>query len=564
MALALIQPSLPFVPCPVAAAVADMSDTCGDERGAVFTRREVVDFILDLVGYTVDRPLHNFRLLEPSFGHGDFLLPAVQRLLDSYRGSDIVADLSPAIRAVEIHRESVAATVEKIRTLTYRHGYCPSDVDRLIAAWVIHDDFLLCELPDGFTHVVGNPPYLRQEAIPAPLLAEYRCRYRTVYDRADLYVPFFERGLTLLAQHGTLGFICSDRWMKNKYGGPLRAMVAKDFHLGVYVDMVDTPAFNSDVIAYPAITVITRNRSAVTRIAHRPPVDRQELSELAHVLRNGNSGRDDRVTEIPDIARGAEPWMLSVSNQLALVRRLESAFPALEDAGCKVGIGVATGADGVFIGAYDDLDVEPECKLPLVTTKDIKDGTVFWHGLGVINPFEDAGGLVDLTRYPRLARYLNEHGEAIRKRNVAQRNPAAWYRTIDRITPALARRPKLLVPDIKGEAHIVLEQGRYYPHHNLYYIISDSWDLRALQAILLSGIAKLFVTAYSVKMRGGHLRFQAQYLRRIRLPRWQDIGLLQRQALIAAAERRDKALCDRLAFDVYGLTQVEREALRAD
>ncbi|WP_141213207.1 hypothetical protein [Janthinobacterium sp. PC23-8] len=29
-----------------------------DERGAIFTRRVVVDFILDLVGYTVDMDLH--------------------------------------------------------------------------------------------------------------------------------------------------------------------------------------------------------------------------------------------------------------------------------------------------------------------------------------------------------------------------------------------------------------------------------------------------------------------------------------------------------------------------
>ena len=47
------------------------------ERGAVFTRRETVDFILDLSGYTTDKPLHSFRLLEPSFGRGDFLLPVV-------------------------------------------------------------------------------------------------------------------------------------------------------------------------------------------------------------------------------------------------------------------------------------------------------------------------------------------------------------------------------------------------------------------------------------------------------------------------------------------------------
>ena len=45
--------------------------------------------------------------------------------------------------------------------------------------------------------------------------------------------------------------------------------------------------------------------------------------------------------------------MLDASDQIAVVRRLEAECPSLEEAGCKVGIGVATGADQVFIGPYD-------------------------------------------------------------------------------------------------------------------------------------------------------------------------------------------------------------------
>lgn len=44
------------------------------ERGAVFTRPDVATAILDLCGYSVDRALHRLRLLQPSFGGGDFLL----------------------------------------------------------------------------------------------------------------------------------------------------------------------------------------------------------------------------------------------------------------------------------------------------------------------------------------------------------------------------------------------------------------------------------------------------------------------------------------------------------
>ena len=69
------------------------------------------------------------------------------------------------------------------------------------------------------------------------------------------------------------------------------------------------------------------------------------------------------------------------------------------------------------------------------------------------------------------------------------------------------------------------------PAPYLYFITSNEWDLYALQAVLLSGIARLFVSIYSTRMRGGYLRFQAQYLRRIRLPYWQDVDEKLKNAL---------------------------------
>lgn len=263
-----------------------------------------------------------------------------------------------------------------------------------------------------------------------------------------------------------------------------------------------------------------------------------------------------------DVAAGAQPWILASPDQLKLIRRLECEFPAIEEAGCKVGIGVATGADKAFIGPFNELDVEDDRKLPLAMTRDINSGEVKWRGLGIVNPFADSGGLVDLNAYPRLKKYLNQRRNQIAKRHVAQKTPANWYRTIDRIYPALAGKPKLLIPDIKGEAHIVYEDGRLYPHHNLYYIVSDEWDLRALRAVLRSGIAKLFVSIYATRMRGGYLRFQAQYLRRIRLPCWQDVSDALKAELVEAAARNDDVdAYNRAVAKLYGLSQEERAAI---
>ena len=561
-AIALRQASF-FEQSDLIEAVSSLANAGIDERGAIFTKRAVVDFILDLCGYTLDRPLHAVQILEPSFGGGDFLLPVIERLLASRRAvaggvGDPVDVFADSIRAVELHRASFDATRVKVVAALGANGLSFEQAETLANRWLIHGDFLLADIGGPFDVVVGNPPYVRQELIPDVLLAEYRARYSTVYDRADLYIPFIERSLLSLKPGGQLGFICADRWMKNKYGGPLRRLVADRFHLKIYVDMVNTQAFHTDVSAYPAITIIANESGRVTRVARQPSLEPSSLKALADALMSDTTKMaHGAIRALEAVTAGAEPWMLGASDQLAVIRKIEMRFPSLEAAGCKVGIGVATGADAAFIGRFDELDVEADRKLPIVMTRDIKSGSVQWLGMGVINPFLDEGGLVDLNDFPRLRRHLESRKEQIAGRHCAQKIPANWYRTIDRITPSLAAKPKLLIPDIKGEAHIVYEDGKLYPHHNLYYVTSDTWELRALQAVLQSHVTRMFIATYSTRMRGGFLRFQAQYLRRLRLPRWEAVSMKTRGALIAAAASRDIEACNRATFELYGLDAKE-------
>lgn len=550
----------------VAEAVRSMAESDAADRGAVFTRPEIVEAILDLSGYTSDRRLLDCRLLEPSFGQGDFLLPAVARLLESIRRegnepSTAVADLMRAVRAVEIGQEPYTHTKTRLAALLRSYDISDIDAEALCAQWLICDDFLLCELGGSFDIIVGNPPYVRQERIPAALLAEYRTRFRTLFDRADLYVPFYERALDLLAPQGVLGFICSNRWLKNRYGGPLRSKIACNFHLTHFIDMESSDAFHADVIAYPAITIISRPSgpnasSRITRIARRAAAESLPLQELSRRL-NASHSCDQNIDEVALGDSGDAPWLLDEGPRMALLRRLEHSFPSLEQAGCKVGIGVATGCDRAFIGDLEALDIEATRKLPMVMARDLVDGDIEWSGKALANPFEDDGRLVDLALYPRFAAHLDRYGDAIRRRHVATRDLDRWYRTIDRVQPGLLSRPKLLIPDIKGEAMVALDEGRFYPHHNLYFVISDQWDLAALQTVLRSSISLMLIASYSTRMAGGYLRFQAQYLRRIRVPRWADIPSRLRTDLTAAARRREQAEVDAPVFELFGLTPRE-------
>lgn len=529
------------------------SESSAESRGEIFTREEVVDFILDLTKWDSDSNLEDCRLLEPSCGTGEFLIPAIIRFLDSK--DDVSAkEIAHNFLGVEVNKQALQKCRQRVANLLIEYKFSKKDAKWLSHQWVRHGDFLTMSLDADFTHIVGNPPYLRQEALPDELLKLYRAKYSTMYDRADLYVPFFEKSLSLLVDGGSHGFICSDRWMKNKYGGPLRDMVSNEFHLDAYIDFTGTDAFHDEVVAYPAVTIIRRGKGTRTHSAIRPKVSKSILAGLSKSILAKRS--TTKVIAVENVASGAEPWLLENLPLVAELRKLEKKLPKVEEAGCKVGIGVATGADKIYIKRDSDLDVEEELKLPILTTRDVKDGKVQWDDRYVLNPFQgNTSKLVDPDDYPKLKAYLSKHEEGIRKRHVSKKSPNAWFKTIDRIYPELTAVPKLLIPDIKGEAEVILDKGEFYPHHNFYYITTSQWDLHALQAVMLSPIAKAFVSTYSLKMRGDCLRFQAQYLRRIRLPEWDSIELKVRKELTKAAKKEDYVKCNELVRQVYGISQ---------
>ena len=112
---------------------------------------------------------------------------------------------------------------------------------------------------------------------------------------------------------------------------------------------------------------------------------------------------------------------------------------------------------------------------------------------------------------------------------------------------------------MKVHIHPVLEPGGCYPHHNLYYVVSDQWDMEVLGGILLSKVAQAFIEAYCVRMRGGTLRFQAQYLRQIRVPHLDQISVDLQKALRAAFRARDSNAATTAACAAYGVDPKEYE-----
>lgn len=540
-------------------ALAEVLADPGADYGEVFTRRWVVELILDLVGYTPDQDLAAKALVEPSCGTGAFLVVIADRLIEScQRHSRPLDSVGDAVRAYDLLEANAEGARKAVALRLHEGGLELERAEAVAKTWITTGDFLLHGHETASAdYVVGNPPYIRLESVAGPVMDQYRRICPTMRGRADIYVGFFERGLQLLAPSGALGFICADRWMRNQYGADLRALVTSGYAVEAVISMHDVDAFKDDVSAYPAVVVLRNAPQGDAIVADaNARFGERDARKVSLWTRKDVSGlRTDTVeaSRVDGWFDGRDLWPTGTPAQLALIADLESRFPPLENprTGTRVGIGVATGCDSVYITNNDGL-VETSRLLPLLQAGDIAAGVPKWSGLYLVNPWNEHG-LVDLRAYPRLGAYLAEHESRLKARHVARTRPGQWYRTIDRVDPSLLGRPKLVLPDLKAAAHPVLDDGRFYPHHNLYFVVSDAWDLEVLGGLLLSDIANLFVGAYCVKMRGGCYRFQAQYVRRIRVPELGAVDESSAAALIQAFRERDKRGATDVAASLYGV-----------
>ncbi|MDV3215716.1 MULTISPECIES: Eco57I restriction-modification methylase domain-containing protein [Mycobacterium] len=543
-------------------------------HGEVFTRRWVVEVLLDLSGYTTERDLGALHLLEPSCGSGAFLGPAVERLLASVtaRGHDLMA-LTNAVRAYDLQIGHVEVSRALCRDLLTKAGATEEVSAQLAERWVRHGDFLLSGLNLESENqddelladvVIGNPPYIRYDDLPEGVATEYRRTWPTMRGRGDIYIGFVERALRTLKPGGRVGFICADRWMRNQYGSALRELVASRFAVEHIWTMHDVDAFETRVSAYPAITVLSNKPQGAVTVA-----DTTEKFGPSSAFALATAARDDRFTDFTDVGvkahrlahwfGGGELWPTGSPARLALIEHLNDRFRPLHDpqTHTKVSIGVATGADTVYV-TKDPTVAEPDRILPLSMAADLVTGTFEWQGNYLVNPWADDGSLVPLGDYPRMANYLSRH-PALRERFVARKDPKSWYRTIDKVNAALTAKPKLLLQDMKAHIHPVLEPGGYYPHHNLYYVVSDTWDMEVLGGLLLARVAQAFIEAYCVRMRGGTLRFQAQYLKQIRVPDPNEIDVKTQDALRTAFRGRNVDAATQAAAIAYDIDLKEYE-----
>lgn len=472
-----------------------------------FTRDKVATLCLRHISFPED-PLA-LRLLEPAAGQGAFILPLLRALVEACcKQGKSYDQLCPVIRAYEIDPDVAATLRDRCAEELNELGVAEPTARGIARAWIKNEDFLEARPRTCFTHIVGNPPYIRWDAIPAPLRASYRERFSSFKQRADLYIAFIERSLELLEPGGQLAFLCPGTWTRNVYGGSIREAFTSLGHLKAIVDFSDVDSFETPADAYPHFFVFEHGTSGSTKISSMAGTDT--------IIRSGSSA-------VRTFAPSSSPLLLS--RDAAAEKTLEFArrtFPRIEDAGCVIRVGSATGCNEVFLGPTEKLPVERSRTLPFVNARSIQDGRVHWSGTSIVNVFDANGKVVKLADYPRMAAYLRKHKKPLQSRAKASTSKT-WWRSIDSLHPDWYASPKLLVVDVSASPVIGIDTVGYCAGSGVYQIKSISWPLEDLLVFLSAGVLGLFVKALSTGAATGFHRFQKSQLSAVHIPRWEEI-----------------------------------------
>lgn len=496
----------------------------------VFTQSSIVKFILNEVKFNSCNDLRNIALLEPSAGEGSFIIEILRRLFISSKkyNFDFIGAINKNLRFVELNIENYEALKNTISSELECLGYSYKDISSEV---VSNEDFLLINSRLKFDCIVGNPPYIRHESIGEDSKKVYKDLFKLFRYRADLYIVFYEKSLSLLKENGSLSFICSNRWLYNQYGQPLRKLIAENYYISKIINMEKADVFDDKVNAYPCITTILNTKGDVTSY----------YETLDKTIDINNIVMDLRKTPACDSWQNL--FLKYDINNVYLQGIIEQGF--------ELGIGVATGADKIFIKKESELgDIEKSRVVPIIKSSDLKDTLVQWSNSYLINPYED-GNLCQLNKYPCLSDYLESNKELLSKRYVAKKSPSGWYKTIDKIKPELIGKNKLLLPDLAGCKFFFIDEGLYYPHHNLYYITHANLEyLKILGCILMSRFIRQQMMQIGIKMNGGLPRYQIQTIKKLRIPIIDNINHCNKRSLIEAYDNQDFITMNRV-IDEY-------------
>ena len=496
------------------------------EKGITYTPYFVVNYINErlLKNTVID---DKFRIIDISCGAGVFLVDLIFKI-KNITNESFKHIIENTIYGIDYDNQAILLLQSILSRIVAEEGNT-LDKANLFCGNSLNKAFLTkCLGNKKFKLIPGNPPYVRIQNIPDSDRVFVK-NWKLISGNTDLYIPFYEAGISLLEPNGVLGYISSNTFLKNKSGTVLSKFLLENKLIYELIDFKDQQVFER-LNTYTTICLLKNSREN-KHYEYKEPGEDFVLREL--------SGFKSCYKKYPvhqnDIA--------ILNEDVKIINTIESAGDKLIDI-VNIKVGLATLADYIYFlpnceenGEHvkfkskksEEVIVEKgilkRCiKVSVIkNTEDVlktKDYIIFPYKLceGKYVPMTED----DLRAFPLAHKYLFDHKEELLKRDKGKIDQDRWH--LYGRTQGLNSLwgDKLLIPPLAQSPLFIRSQDEDLLYLSGYAIFKKSntpYTLNVIKKILESNIMKMYINKKSKKMQDGWSVYSKEFMKNFSIPK---------------------------------------------
>lgn len=396
-----------------------------------------------------------------------------------------------------------------------------------------------------FDYIVGNPPYVKTEDIKKYTRKEYDCyprKYQTAWKQYDKYFLFIERGMSLLAANGRLGFIVPSKFMKVGAAEKLRGMIAQNHWLQAITSFGAHMVF-SDKSTYSSIVVLSKTAVSNYKYVEVSDIDKWRGNQEATTKASNRDSSE--LTEgtwafCPDELIPLYRKIIDKSAPLASLFGNDCCFNGIQTSAVRVYVIKPIKKDDKY---YYFKHEGKEHRIEKAMTRPFL-GTLREEGLStyrsakanarLVYPYTHRNGSARLLglrtierKYPALFAYLTEVKDILASpsRDVLPKsdNPDEWHRYgRQQSLEACETHPKIIVGVLsQGGRYAIDKEGIFVASGGtagycmIKMPIGSPYSIYYLQAILSSDEGEWLASLYGEIFRGGYIARGTKVLKQI-------------------------------------------------
>ena len=428
----------------------------------------------------------------------------------------------------------------------------------------------------GFDIAIANPPYVQLQKDAGKLGKLYQgCGYATFAKTGDIYQLFYERGCQMLRpEKGILAYITSNSWLKAEYGKSLRRYFAEK-HSPLLLLELGKDVFESAIVDSGVLMLRTGGGGQPF-----PAVDMDRV-------------KTDDVPPAPELwgqARpdGDAPWSILSRTEHSILDKMREKGTPLKDWDVSIYRGVTTGYNSAFIVDNKTrealVSADPKSAdiiKPLLRGKNIQRFNSEWEGQWLIATVP--ARKLDIEDYPSVEKHLLGFGKERLEQNgktlpdgtkARKKTQHSWFELQDATAyHEEFAKEKLLWIDLTEQGRFTYDSREMFGLNTTFMMTGSS--VKYLCAVLNSTLVTWYMQNTALNSGMGVTRWIGYTVERIPIPK---LSAAKQRPLVRLVDRILEAKApdpdadtsdleekiDWLVYDLYGLTDEEREAVGGD